>query len=340
MRVSFQKAKTLLEGINKKDKVAIIVHDDLDGVSSGILFYDFCSSKKPKKIKVFFVNYEKKFKSDLRNFNKILIADLSQSFVRELLKKISKRSVVFYTDHHRREKILFPKNVYELRNSDKLYIPSSRTVYELVGGKKWLAVLGVLSDYGDSYPENFSFIKNFLEENNFSLDYLKENFLYVLSTSIIYLKNKKSFFSILKKLNKLEDIENLRKYSKFVKEELEKFIKDFEIKNEKKGIINFYYFEPKYPIKSFLINYISNKHPGDIFFFCVPSKREFLNISVRNQSKEYKVLFLLKELTKNLKEAKAGGHLYASSALIKNGDLENFKKALFSSDLKKFRSLK
>jgi len=46
--ITFQQAKEFLNNITRKDKVAVIHHDDGDGFCAGILYYDWCKLKKPK----------------------------------------------------------------------------------------------------------------------------------------------------------------------------------------------------------------------------------------------------------------------------------------------------
>ena len=334
MKVSFEEAKKFLEEINEKDKVAIFTHNDLDGFVCGVLFYDYLKKKKCKKIEVFFIDYGKSKISDFnfKDKNKIIISDLAPELIVNDLKKISKKIQVFYTDHHQSKENIDLKNVFELRTTDFGYIPSSRTVFELVGGKKWLAILGVLADFGDKYEENKDFIDCFLKEENKSLEYFKNDLMYMLSRAIIYFQkynNEEKFFQILKDVNLIKELEIFRKYSDEVKKEFDKLVEEFEKRREEKNKIVFFYFEPFYNIKSLLINYLSSKKPEKIFFF-LTKNQNFISISLRNQSKKYNLYNLLKDCVKGLDGASAGGHINAAGGQIKKEDLEKFKKKLSS----------
>lgn len=339
MKVLFEEAKKFVDSINEKDNIAIFTHTDLDGFVCGVLFYDFCKRKGCSFIDVFFIDYGKNKISDfdLKEKTKILISDLAPEIISEDLKKIPKSIKIFYTDHHQSKEEISLENVYELRTTSQGYIPSSRTVFELVDGKEWLAVLGVLADFGDKYEENKDFIENFLKKEQKSLEYLKNDLMYMLARAIIYFEeNKKSFFDLLKEIEVLSDLKKFRKYSDEVKKEFDRYVEEFEEKKEEKNKIVFFYFEPKYNIKSLLINYLSSKEPQRVYVFLSSDRDDFINISVRNQSKEFNLYLFLKEAVKSLSYSSAGGHLNAAGGRIKKEDIEKFKKKLFSLKLKDF----
>lgn len=338
MKISFDEAKKFLKEINEKDKIAIFTHTDLDGFACGVLLYDFFKKKNCSEIEVFFIDYGKNKLSDfnIKEKTKIFICDLAPEIVFEDLKKIPKDVKIFYTDHHQSKEEIFLKNVLELRTTDEGYIPSSRTIFELVGGKEWLAVFGVLADFGEKYEENKNFIENFLRKEGKSLEHLKNDLMYALSRAIIYFQNKrKQFFDILKNVNSIEEIEKFRKYSDEVKKEFDRFVEEFKDKKEERKEIIFFYFEPNYDIKSLLINYLSSKEPEKCYVFLTPNG-DLINISLRNQSKKFNLYSLLKETVKNLGCSSGGGHLSAAGGQIKREDLEKFKKKLFSINLNKF----
>lgn len=331
-QITENEAKKYLDKISEKDSVAIFRHTDLDGFASAILFYDFCKKKGCTNIKVFPIELgiNKLTDYDLTEFDWILISDLPSEVIVQDLQKISKDKNVFYTDHHPISKQKIPENIKTFLTIQQGNMPSSRTVYEICGGKYWLAVTGVLSDFGDSYPVNQDFIQDFLDKTEKSKEYMKQEIMYKIARAIIYFeKNPKlDFFDFLKEIKTLDEIKNLEKYEQPVKQEFEKFIKDFQENSKKFGDVFFFYFEPYYGIKSFLINNISSKREKEIFVFCVPINKEILSISARNQSKEYDVSIILKDCVKNLQNSTAGGHKAAAAAKIPTTELEKFKENL------------
>jgi len=340
MKISFEEEKNFLENIKKTDKIAIFTHTDLDRIVCGVLFYDFFKKKDCIEIDVFFIDYWKNKISDFNISNKmiVIISDFALENILQDLMKIPEKIKVFYTDHHQSKENIWRKNIYEFRTTDLGFIPSSRTVYELVWGKKWLSVLGVLADFGNEYEENKEFLNEFFEESGKSLNYFKEEVMYMLARAIIYFeKNKeKSFFYILKGLNSIEELKIFKKYNDEVQKEFNKFVREFKEKSEKKGKIKFFYFEPEYNIKSILINYISSFKKDEIYVFLTPSN-EKVNISLRNQSREFNLYNLIKDATKNLKDSSSGGHLNAAGATIRKKDFKKFKNNLFLLNLQNFR---
>ncbi len=342
VKVSQQQAREFLETINEEDNVAIFCHTDLDGFASGVLFYDFCLSKGCKNIKVHPINYgiHKLTDFDLTKTTKILIADLAPGVVSEDLFKLEDKET-FYTDHHQEDdKFPIPEKVLELRTIEQGYIPSSRTVYELCGGKKWLSVAGVLSDFGDKHKINKEFIDSFIGESGKSLEYLKQDIMFTISRAIIYFENhpETNFFDILKEIKYMEDINPLLdKFEKPVKEEFNKCIEDFEKNSEKLGKIIFYYFSPEYNIKSFMVNFLSSKNPEQIYVFAVPKNEKLIGLSVRNQSQECNVSEILQDCVDYLEEGWAGGHRFAAGGQVDKSDLEKFKQNLKNYDLEKAR---
>ena len=342
VRINFEKSKEFLEKINEKDSVTIFCHTDLDGLASGVLFYDFCISKNCNEVKIFPLDYgiDKISDYNLERTTKILIADLGPEFVSEELSKISKFFEIFYTDHHPENKNFpIPKEVLEFRTTEEGYIPSSRTVYELCGGKKWLAVLGVISDFGDAYDSNDKFLEDYIQEIDRSLEYLKKELMYKLSRVIIFFeKHKESrFIDILKEVKYLEDLSELNRFEKPVKEEFEKQVEIFEEKVEKLGDINFFKLEQEYNIKSFLINYLSQKETEKVLIVVTPLENRLWKISGRNQSKEYDVPGILNKAIEGIPNSSAGGHKSAAGGNIPFEYLNKFKKNLSEIKLENYR---
>lgn len=322
-------AKEFLNNINDKDSVAIIHHDDADGFCSGILFQDYCKSKGAK-ISTFAYSHSKTkmSKLPLKSFNKIIITDIS---TKENFKELSKLKdkEIFYIDHH--PEYPLPKNVISLLTAKQGYFPSSKTTYELVGGKKWLALIGTLGDAGDLYKENIKFINEILKEIGINLEEFKTKYSHIFSNVIIYFaKNPKKTFQVLSKISSLEEIKNLEKYSNEIEEEIQKTIKEYKSNSEKIGNIRLYYLNPKFNIKGIISSILGKTYPEKIILLLSKKKSDpnFIGLSARHQSKEANLPKLLEAATMGLKNAKCGGHPRASGGQIMTKDLEKFKQNL------------
>ncbi|MCD4771589.1 DHH family phosphoesterase [archaeon] len=322
-QINQEQAKEFLNEISKKDKVAIIHHDDGDGFCSAILFYDHCISNGAKT-KTFHYNHSKtKIENlPLKPFNKIIITDIATKRINGSIKTIKDKQIL-YTDHH--PKFPLPEEILQLITTDEGYIPSSRTTYELLGQKKWLALIGTISDSADLYKENDQFINDFLKENNLTLEEFQTKYVYPLSDTIICLKKTpEKIFPLLSKISSLKKLKKLKKYSDKIEKEIARYEKRYEKEKEEFDGISFFYYKPKFPINKPLINIITRKYPGKIHLFLSP-KGKYVNISARDQTEKIGVNILLEATTKNLKDVKCGGHPRASGGQILAKDLEKFK---------------
>lgn len=324
--ITFTQAKEFLNDINNKDEVAIIHHDDADGFCSAILFHDFII-KQGATAKAFSYNLSKTNLKDLplKTFNKIILTDISTKVIQEEIKFI-KHAQVFLTDHH--PKFPLSKEILSFVTTDQGYIPSSRTAYELTNQKKWLALIGVIADAGNLYEENTKFINSTLEELDLTLEEFQIKYSHIFSDAIIYFSDTpEKIFPILVKINSLQEIQKLEKYANEVEKEIQKVVRECNTKKEKLGNVNFYYIEPKYKIGGIAAAIISRENEKEAHIFISPknSNKEMLGISARYNSKNANLPKLLEVATKNLKDAKSGGHLRASGGQIRKKDLKQFK---------------
>lgn len=338
-----EKAKEFLQNITEKDKVGLIIHDDLDGIGSGIIMERYLE-KIGCTIKIETYNYalQKEISGITKNLascNKIIILDIAPSGVNNLSELYADKEVL-NIDHHPKD-VSIPSEVIEYRSEN--YIPASRMVYDLLleidketERSDWLALASVISDAGERYPENHRWIENILDKYEMDFMNFKKTDVFKISNTLVYFnEDLKEAYKIIKNLKIIQEIKNLEKYSVPIEEEIRKFEKDFEKSSEKFNKINLFYFEPQFKIKSLISTKISFKNPKEIFVFITPNKGN-MDVSARNQSKEYNVADLLKKAVEGLKDSLAGGHKSAAGGSFLKKDLEKFKENLkkLSEDLK------
>jgi len=328
-KVSKKEAQEWMNKIDGEDKVAIILDDDPDGFCSGILFLDFCK-KRGAKVKEFIYSKGKTPFEDLglESFNKVIITDIAPGLLDENLKKIKDKDVL-YMDHHPRD-IPSPKEINEYTTLERGYIPSSRSAFELTGGKRWIALVGTISDAAHLYSENDEFIKKSLEEIGMDLEEFKKEITFTISNFLIYFEDKrKKSFNILKDFESVKDISSIKKYSDKIKGEINKFVKNFEKNKEMIGEVNFYQIESKYKVKGSVAFEIGTKKENfdKIFIFVGSSSGGKTTLSARNSSKKRDMADLLKAGIKDL-EGGAGGHKAAAGGKINSKDLQKFKENL------------
>ncbi len=330
-KITKQQAREFLEKIKPEDKIAIIHHDDLDGFSSGILLYDFCKFKDCKNIKHLCLGTEPisdYIKEQIKDCNKLIIADIPPFYISDYLKDYSDKEIL-YIDHHQPDteisEFILEYRVY------KQYSPASKLTYELTEkenkSKEWLAMAGMITDYAFAYKENEEIINSFLKKENITLHNYRKEVANKISSFLIYFnKEKNKSFEILQKVESWKDLNEIKKYSEEVENEIKAIEKDFNENKERIGKINLYMFHSIFPLKSVIATILSEKNPNETFIIMSQNKGENdIHLSARYQNERADVISLLKVGIKNLKNSSAGGHLRAAGGYLQAQDLPKFK---------------
>jgi oligoribonuclease NrnB/cAMP/cGMP phosphodiesterase (DHH superfamily) len=336
----YSRAREFLEEIKPEDRVGIIYHDDLDGFASGILFYNYCIERGVKDIKPITFSYgkTKPSKLNLEDRTKLLIADVAPN---QLVDELPHFKVpIFYTDHHQTEGQKFEENVVELRTIDEGYIPSCRTVYELCGGKKWWALLGVWGDTlgnFDRYKENKDFFESGLKELGLDRTGFMKLWLSAGNFLIYYAKDYPRAFEFLVGLDDIKNLKKVSKFSREVEKEIHRVYIDFSQRPEILGGVRYHYFESPFEIKSAVINKLSMKKKEEIMVLASPKSGEQVSVSARNQVGIYDVDKMLKIACEGIQGANPGGHKSAAGVVFRKVYLRKFKENLSQIDIEEFR---
>ena len=337
MNIGFNEAKQFLDDLKPTDNVCLIFHDDLDGLASGVLLYDWCKMKgieKPK-IKIFCSEY---FIGDLhKGCNKIIVADVFPSGFKMLA--FSKDQKVLYLDHHLPLDKLSPLNVLEYRTVDDGMIPSSRTVQELTGLKRWMGICGVLGDAGELYPENNDYINSFLEEKGITLGEFKVGVSNVITNCITYFKDDLlQLFDILRRKDNPEDCDDLRNYSDVIEEAVQKELIYYKEKMVKLGKVNYCFLNPKYKVERTVIGLVSRELPNEIFLMIKPSSAEGrYSLSMRAQRDDINLNDFIRKAMEGIEDSSAGGHKRAVGGSFNIEDLSKVKKRIEDLSLEMFK---
>ena len=339
-----------VKNISKKDRIAIISHNDLDGLTSGKVVYKFLIEVfgiKPNLVK--FVGYEEvndKLVEELKTtkINKIIFSDLAIDVV-EIIRKISEFCDVLLIDHH-----LFNEDF----NSDKItfidiqgdcaaYI-CYRLFSQLDKDKDlekidWLIASACVADW--QYFSNQEFMKKIYEKYGDSFEIIGDktdfggirksglfwDLQWELSLSLIYFRsNLEQFFEHFN--DKINDLEYLRKYSKIISKEIDKSIELFE--KEKEPIGNCYIWEikeEKYNIRSVVSNLVSAKYFTKTIIVIIKRGNRY-SVSGRRQDRKVSIFELLKKCMEGLEESFSGGHIAAGGGYFLVKDLDKFKENL------------
>ncbi|MFA5071690.1 MAG: DHH family phosphoesterase [Candidatus Pacearchaeota archaeon] len=329
-----------LDGITKKDKVAIISHIDLDGISSALFLQEILKSKGIKtKVLEFtevgsgaFSKLPKKFKK--KKITKIFMSDINEESDYENFEKLKNEFEVFLIDHHPSENKT-KDNVLKTKSEHC----AAWIIYNL-GSKitnleklKTLVCATMITEFSYNNENNFNFLKqNFpdLTKDNL-MDSEPGNLSETINAGITYFKGdeRKIFDLVLKgKTKKLE------KYHKIIQKEIQNLIDEFHKKAEfySEKNLYFYYASPKFSLTSAVATILSLEFPDKTIIIAsdVKNEKDFVKVSSRNQSGNVNLNELMKKGIVGLENASAGGHIMASAAKFMKKDLEKFKQNILA----------
>ncbi len=327
-----------INNIKEKDKIALISHIDLDGITSAKVINQIV---KPEIIK--FVHYEE-FNSLLikelkeKGINKVIMTDLGIDLPENLC-KLSEFSDVLIVDHHQFKEDFNSEKVWFI-NSNKYC--ASFICYYLVSKIKniekidWLVALASVADC--IWEGNIEFMEETYSKYKEKFD--RENprkgrfweLIKIFSLSIIYFQ--RDLVGFYKKIKEeILYVEELKKYSDIVNKDLEKNKEMFEKKREK--ISGGWFFEVKseFNIASLLATNISLENKDKLIVLAIKRKEDVYKISARENDMKRNIALLLQKATEGLIYKDAGGHIPAAGASVATKDYETFKKRLKKFDL-------
>jgi single-stranded DNA-specific DHH superfamily exonuclease len=333
-----------LNNLKKKDRVGIVSHTDLDGISSAIIAEKVLKDKKIKPKSFAFINYEKgvfqkvKKKFSAKKIKKILIFDINIESDYENFKELDQAFDVFVVDHHP-SSIASQTNILKTGSFDC----TTFTLFELLkkdfnlNQLKELVCATMLVEYSFKSDSNFSFMKenypDLILEDIFNSTLGKISSLF--SSPITYFGGKAmKAFLVIKKIIKKRNVNLLLKYKKIIEKEIastsEKFVKEAEYYPEKN--LYFYYSPLKFGVSSIIVSELSSKQPEKTFIFVsdITNKPDFVKVSSRNNSGKIDLNTLMKKGVEGLKEAMGGGHVAASGASFMKKDLDKFKQNILN----------
>ncbi len=328
-----------LNSVNKRDRIAIISHNDLDGLVSVLLVSEILKFKKMKIKSLNFINYKrgmlKELHSNLVNkkINKVFILDINVSSDYEGFEELRNEFDIFLIDHHPSE--IKGKNIIKTQTEDCVAFVIYEVAKKLFDLKKWnwLVCSTMISEFSYNDKSNFNFIKKSypeVTEENIN-DSVPGKVSKEIASALIYFKGKeKKVFHLLLK-NK---IKKFRKYHKIIEKEIENTVKKFKENAEfyPEKNLYFYYYTPKFSMTSVVVTILSVENGDKTFVFVsdVDNNPEFVKVSARNQGGKEDINLLMKKGIEDLENATAGGHFKASGARFMKKDLEKFKKNILN----------
>ncbi len=330
---------SFLDSVSREDKVGIVSHIDVDGISSAVFLEEIF---KNRGIEVDYVSFEdirphmvseisEKLKE--KEITKVVFADIGiDSIDYEGFVALRNEMDVFLIDHHPiNEAVLDFDNIIKTDSQDC----AAMTCYFLGEGMiekdawDWLCCAAIFSDYSYKEKKNLEYIKSVYP----GVDY--ENISSMtpgingrkINSALIYYENDRRY---VYELVKSRDLDKIDEVAGILEEEIDRVILAFgkgAEHYEDKGL-HFYLIDSKFNITSTVCSLVSKMNPADYFVFGQRKMDGTIKFSARHQAGEKDMGKLMKICTEGLEGASGGGHKPAAAARILEKDLDEFKRRL------------
>ncbi|MEK6758088.1 MAG: DHH family phosphoesterase [Nanoarchaeota archaeon] len=322
-----------VEKIKPDDKIGIITHTDLDGIASVVFLEKILESKSIKVKRIKFLDFKKDMFDESCNFfksegiNKIFFTDMNaDNSDFEGFEKLRKNFKIFLIDHHPANlNLKWNKNVLKSKSTDC----SAWVLYNLA--KKYLDVsefdelvcATMISEWSFNDSENMKFLEEKYPKIGKNIDGSESKKLSdKIGASIIYFKDMRKVYSLIKKKSFGEMDEAYEKIEHEIQKSIKKYNNEAKFYPEKN--LHFAYFNSKYNFSSFLMTIISKQDYNKTYILSSDRDNRILKINSRNQSGNVDLDLLMKKGIEGLKNATAGGHRKAAGATIMKEDLNKF----------------
>lgn len=328
-----------ISSIDKKDKIGIVTHTDLDGLASGLFLEKILESRGLKIEFIEFLDYGANVLKPIlkKDIDVLFFTDWNvDNFEKELI-ELREKYRLFIVDHHPPNNLI--KDKRGMIKTDSKYC-STHTLFDLAREKsyfntkefEWLVCSAIILDYTFDTDENFKFLKSvypdIIKEEIFESEPGKIGTK--IANALIYYKSdlRKVYELVLAK-----DFSSLENADKKIREEIEKGIELFKKEAEHfiENKLYFYYKDINYNLNSVVVSQLSHKELNKdtlIFISDMSDKKGFVKMSARNQTGEVDLGKLLKKCVEGFEDSSAGGHPKASAGSFPKKYLPEFKKRL------------
>lgn len=328
-----------LDSITSEDKVGIVSHIDVDGLSSAVFLEEILEVKGIEMNHISFEDIRRDMVKEIsvklkdKGITKVFFLDLGiDSIDFEGYKELRDEMDVFLIDHHpMNEEIEDWNNVIKTGSQDC----SGMTCFFLGEGIidfeewNWLCCAAIFSDFSYKEEKNLRYIQSIysgVTYDNISSMTPGLNGRKINSALIYYENDKKYVYDLVKN----RDLEKIEEAHQVLEEEVEKLISEFSSRAEhypEKGL-HFYLIDSKFNVTSTVCSLVSKMKPEDYFVFGRRKNDGSIKFSARNQSGDYDMGALMKRCVEGLENASGGGHKPAAAARIEEKDLGEFKRRL------------
>jgi single-stranded DNA-specific DHH superfamily exonuclease len=276
---------------------------------------------------------------------KIIFLDLGVDQNPPLIKKLENECDILIIDHHQIMNDLNSDRTihYNPMFTRKVYQSASYLTYKLCSGianmenHLWIAITGIVGDYNVSdsmdiimeakmkYPE---FLASTEQE------YMHGSIFGQMADMISAAKASKiSCEEIVRNIEKMESIADIGKNEamttayKNVQSEIDRILIDAKSSIDTGKTVIFYEIKSHYNVHSPISTLLSKEFPKKLIIVWETIGNK-IKVSARNQNRKINVGKALREATRDIRHASAGGHEAAGGVSLKKEDWEDFKERL------------
>lgn len=336
MEIKFNSGKKedaleFIQNLKKGDNLAIISHNDLDGLVSAKILEKISSPKLTE-----LVSYDQisGLVSSLKKskINKIIFSDLSLDFPGSL-SKFESLAEVLIIDHHQFKNDLSSSRTTFLNSQGYCASYICNSIFSECTDLKnleWLVALASLSDW--LYLKNTGWIKKVFEKEKEKFDpqdVQKGKFwesVLIISDALIYFKdNPKKAYELID--SEKFDLSKISPYVQKVRRDLEYNLTSFEKEKEQIPGGFFYEMKSEYDLNSRFASLVSGETPDKTYIISTKNNNLY-RISARRSDGKRDMSELVKYLTLDLALTNAGGHIAAAGCNVLKVDYALFKEKL------------
>lgn len=345
-----------LQNVEEDDKVVIIHHWDMDGISSSAIISKILEDVRGDPADEVTIPAERSYhltEKDhelLEDADKLIVLDFNLEA--DELEELNQDHDVLVVDHHSFDRVPDVDFVNPREHDADIYIPCSMICLEIASEfgledeLRWIAGMGIIQDFGvESCPEVFEKLNEKYEKylpKELTQEELAKNCEYGRYSSVLNIKpyrDSKHFselaYQALMKSKDLKELEAQEEYRQVyevyleMQDEFEDVVENYEEEREinRDKMIIFFELESDFHITSSIATNMSTDTPEWIHLVIQLDEDE-ASISGRCQSGRVDLGKLMQEALPEEaleKGAEAGGHKKAAGASMEPEYLEEFK---------------
>tara|TARA_Y100000034_G_scaffold135071_1_gene205570 strand:- start:341 stop:1402 length:1062 start_codon:yes stop_codon:yes gene_type:complete len=343
--VNFKKFNSFIKDLKPSDRIVLVHDTDGDGVSAAALMIKACQRLDLNCVgAVPFVRYKRMSVAERilsLEPTHVMVLDISAEQYEDFLAKMTDKKILII-DHHvivdepHGVLLLKPQTIgYEGDPGD---YPTGKLVYDFMSqfvelsDVSWMAAVAVISDAATPHWQDFLneiFMKFEFEENEDIFETIPGQVAKIIESArdVAPARTEEALDMIVNKSLKEILMSSLAELSKDIDAEVAKYVSDPELESYYESSLNFYFIEPKYMVKSIVVNKLSFAEPDKTFVVFVPV-RDLITVSLRDQSRKVDCNALIRQVVKGLEGADGGGHVAAAGGKALFQDFEKIKQRI------------